>query len=108
MVDKPLKKIVIIGNGMVGHKFCEKIIGKTGQYRLVVFGEEPWIAYDRVHLSEYFAGKTADDLSLSSLSWYHDNGITLHLGDPVKEINRLERTVHSYSGLIEKYDYLII
>ena len=108
MIEKSLKKIVIIGNGMVGHKFCEKIISKTDQYRLIVFGEEPRIAYDRVHLSEYFAGKTADDLSLSSLSWYSDNRITLHLGDPVKEINRLERTVHSYSGLIEKYDYLII
>lgn len=108
MIKNTLETIVIIGNGMVGHKFCEKIIGKTDQYRLIVFGEEPRIAYDRVHLSEYFAGKTPDDLSLSSLGWYHDNRITLHLGDPVKKINRAERTIHSYNGLIEKYDFLII
>lgn len=108
MNKKARKKIVIVGNGMVGHKFCEKILLKTDQYDLIVFGEEPRIAYDRVHLSEYFSGKTADDLSLSSLAWYRENQITLHLGDPVKEINREEKTIHSYNGLIEKYDYLIL
>lgn len=81
---------------------------KSDQYELIVFGEEPRIAYDRVHLSEYFSGKTADDLSLSSLAWYRENQITLHLGDPVKEINREEKTIHSYNGLIEKYDYLML
>lgn len=108
MVKGERKTIVIIGNGMVGHKFCEKIVDKTDQYQLVVFGEEPRIAYDRVHLSEYFAGKTAEDLSMSSLSWYLEKQITLHLGDPVKEINRVEKTIHSQKGLIVKYDYLIL
>ncbi|MHB1176976.1 MAG: nitrite reductase large subunit NirB [Daejeonella sp.] len=108
MNEKGRKKIVVVGNGMVGHKFCEKILLKTDQYDLMVFGEEPRIAYDRVHLSEYFSGKTADDLSLSSLDWYRENQITLHLGNPIKEINREEKTIHSYNGLIEKYDYLIL
>ncbi len=108
MNKKPREKIVVVGNGMVGHKFCEKILLKSSQCDLIVFGEEPRIAYDRVHLSEYFSGKTADDLSLSSLAWYRENQITLHLGDPVKEINREEKTIHSYNGLIVKYDYLIL
>ncbi len=57
-------KIVVIGNGMVGYKFCEKLVAKniSGQFNIVVFGEETRPAYDRVHLSEYFAGKSADDL----------------------------------------------
>ncbi|MNK00820.1 Nitrite reductase [NAD(P)H] [compost metagenome] len=102
------EKIVIIGNGMVGYKFCEKIISKKTDFDIIIFGEEPRRAYDRVHLSEYFNGKSADDLSLSTSEWYTQQGITLYLNDPVKEIDRNNRTVHSSKGLTVKYDYLII
>jgi nitrite reductase (NADH) large subunit len=58
--------IIVVGNGMVGYKFCEKLVAKASHFNIIVFGEESRIAYDRVHLSEYFNGKSADDLSLSS------------------------------------------
>ena len=60
-------KLIVIGHGMVGHKFLECIAaeaGATGAPQVTVLGEEPRPAYDRVHLSEFFAGKSADDLSL--------------------------------------------
>ncbi|MBC8054026.1 MAG: nitrite reductase large subunit [Sphingobacteriaceae bacterium] len=100
--------IVVIGNGMVGYKFCEKLIAKTNAYQVVVFGEEPRPAYDRVHLSEYFNGKTAEDLSMSPAGWYEQNGIKLHLNDPVQEINRANKTIHSLKGSVQKYDYLVL
>ncbi|MBS1520330.1 MAG: nitrite reductase large subunit [Bacteroidetes bacterium] len=100
--------IIVVGNGMVGYKFCEKLVARSANYNIIVFGEEPRRAYDRVHLSEYFAGKSAEDLSLSSVSWYADNHITLHLDDPIQEINRSSKTVHSLKGLSLKYDYLIL
>ena len=93
---------------MVGYKFCEKLVSRSGQFNIIVFGEEPRIAYDRVHLSEYFNGKSADDLSLSASSWYTDNGIILHLDDPIQEINRIGKTVHSLKGAVIKYDYLVL
>ncbi len=93
---------------MVGHKFCEKLVSKTDMYQLTVFGEEPRIAYDRVHLSSYFDGKTIEDLSLSTKEWYLENGIDLILGDAVTEINRTEKTVHSHTGITKHYDYLIL
>lgn len=100
--------IIVVGNGMVGYKFCEKLVSKSPDFEIIVFGEEPRRAYDRVHLSEYFNGKSADDLSLSSESWYSENGITLHLGDPIQDINRTTQTVHSLQGLTIKYDYLVL
>ncbi|MBA4168226.1 MAG: hypothetical protein H0X41_11930, partial [Chitinophagaceae bacterium] len=67
-------KIIVIGNGMVGHKFCEKLLSrKISNLHLTVFGEEILPAYDRVHLSEYFSGKTAYDLCMSPLHWYEEN-----------------------------------
>ena len=49
-------KIIIIGNGMVSYKFCDKIRKKNtdGQVQITIYGEEHRPAYDRVHLSEYF------------------------------------------------------
>lgn len=103
-------KIVIIGNGMVGYKFCEKLISRnsTTNFELVVFGEEVRPAYDRVHLSEFFAGKSAEDLSLAGTDWYLANNIRLHLGDPVKSIDRSAKTVLSHLGIIESYDFLVL
>jgi len=100
--------IIVVGNGMVGYKFCEKLVARSSGFNIIVFGEEPRIAYDRVHLSEYFNGKSADDLSLSATSWYADNNITLHLGDPIQDINRIDKTVHSLKGITLKYDYLVL
>ena len=100
--------VIVVGNGMVGYKFCEKLVARSSEFNIIVFGEEPRHAYDRVHLSEYFNGKTADDLSMSSLSWYADNNITLFLGDPVQEISTLNKTILSLNGVSLNYDYLVL
>lgn len=102
-------RIVIIGNGMVGYKLCERLIGKTQySFDITVFGEEVRPAYDRVHLSEYFSGKSAEDLTLASSQWYSDNGIKLYLSDPVQSIDRSAKTVRSHNNVIAPYDYLIL
>jgi len=102
-------KIIIIGNGMVGYKFCEKLATKTsGQHEITVFGEEIRPAYDRVHLSEFFSGKSSFELSLAPASWYADNNITLYLGDPVQHINRSSKTIRSFRGIETSYDVLIL
>ena len=101
-------KVTVIGNGMVGYKFCEKLIfKKLPNLQLTVFGEEMFPAYDRVHLSEYFAGKTMADLSMTEFSWYAQNNITLHLGDPVTQIDREKKSITSFSGKEVEYDFLV-
>ncbi len=101
-------KIVVIGNGMVGFKFCRKLVErKVPGLQLVVFGEERLPAYDRVHLSSYFDGKSTADLLLAPKSWYADNGVALHLGDPVHHISPGVQTVTSKSGITESYDILV-
>ena len=82
MVTK--KKIVVIGNGMVGHKFMQAIAKENNdnEYELITFCEESRLAYDRMQLSSYFNGKTAEDLSLVEPGFYEDNNITVHIGDP--------------------------
>ncbi|WP_299223811.1 nitrite reductase large subunit NirB [uncultured Aquimarina sp.] len=105
-----MKKVVVIGNGMVGYKFCEKFVAseKFTDYKLIVFGEEPRRAYDRVHLSEFYDGKTAEDLSMSSANWYEDNNIDLHTSEMITEINRENKTVANHRGDTYTYDYLVL
>jgi nitrite reductase (NADH) large subunit len=102
--------VIVVGNGMVGYKFCEKFISKSGQekYQITVFGEEPRRAYDRVHLSEYFAGKTADDLSLSTTSWYEENNITLNTSELVLKIDTTNKTISTHLDKTHEYDYLVL
>ena len=58
-------KIIMIGHGMVGHKFIESVLEHVGDdVEITILAEEPRLAYDRVHLTEYFSGKSAKDLTL--------------------------------------------
>src|SRR5579863_7833947 len=108
MSDAIKPVVVVVGNGMVGHKFCEKLMAKSSEFCIVIFGEERRPAYDRVHLSEYFNGKSASDLSLSMAGWFSDHDIDLHLGDPIQEIDRTSKVVRSMKGVIQPYDYLVL
>lgn len=106
-MSKP--NLVIIGNGMVGYKFCEKAVASDlkSKYNFVVFGEEPWVAYDRVHLSEYFTGSTVEDLEMAPRSWYEENEITLHTSDPVVNIDTEKKVVYSHKGIEISYEKVV-
>ena len=59
------QRVVVIGNGMVGQRFLEQLARtRAGELEVTVFCEEPRPAYDRVQLTSFFSGKTADDLSV--------------------------------------------
>lgn len=103
------KRILVVGNGMVGHHFVEQFSASNAaaNYDIRVFGEEPLLAYDRVHLSEYFAQATHADLALGTLEWYAEQGIALHLNEPVVTINRADKTVTTPLDSYE-YDVLVL
>ena len=103
------ENIIIVGNGMVGHRFCEELIerGLVAKNRVIVFGGESRPAYDRVQLSTWFAAANVD-LTLQDAAWYRDHGIELNLGDPVVAIDREKRTVTTASGRSQAYDKLVL
>ena len=102
--------LVVIGNGMVGHNFLTSLMSSEikYQYDVVTFCEEPRAAYDRVHLTEYFSGKSAENLSLVEEGFFEENGITLHLGDKATSIDLQNKMVTSAKGLSIKYDKIVL
>jgi len=93
---------------MVGLKFCEKLITRSTEFEIIIYGEEPRPAYDRVHLSSFFSGSSAEDLLLTPSSWYEDNKIRLHTGELVTKINRNEKSIQTHSGKKDHYDILVL
>ena len=104
------KRIVVIGNGMVGHRFCEKLVefDDDNQYKLVTFCEEPRAAYDRVGLTQFFAHRDAEKLMIARMDWYQENDIELHIGDRASTIDRKNKVVTSDNGIEVSYDYIVM
>ncbi len=102
--------LVVIGNGMVGQHFLANLVDSPfkKQYEIITFCEEPRAAYDRVHLSSFFTGTTAQELSLVEDGFFERHGITLHLGDKAASIDRTAKTVTSAKGVSIAYDKLVL
>ena len=104
------RTLVVAGNGMVGHRFVQAAVerGLTETYDVVVVGEEPRPAYDRVALTSFFAAGSADELSLLPEGAYDDPRVRLVLGTTVTGLDRETRTVALSSGEVLAYDALVL
>ncbi|WP_415804817.1 nitrite reductase large subunit NirB [Bordetella muralis] len=102
-------KIIVVGHGMVGHKFLESL-AETGlqDVEVTVLCEEPRPAYDRVHLSEFFSGRTADDLSLVEPGFFERTGFKLRLAARAVAVERRNNTVTTADGEVLPYDKLVL
>ncbi|WP_370277744.1 nitrite reductase large subunit NirB [Pontibacterium sp.] len=104
------QKLVVIGNGMVGHHYLENLVesGFAEQYEITVFCEEPRLAYDRVHLSAYFDGSSADDLAMGTPAQYESWGLNVRVGEKAVAIDRDNKTVTAANGDLLSYDKLVL
>ncbi|MCL8314962.1 nitrite reductase large subunit NirB [Enterobacter cloacae subsp. cloacae] len=102
--------LVVVGHGMVGHHFLEDCVNRNlhQQYQIVVFGEERYAAYDRVHLSEYFGGRSAESLSLVEGDLFARHGIELRLSQQIIAIDRDAHVVRTASGHEIHWDKLVL
>ncbi|MTW11665.1 nitrite reductase large subunit [Pseudoduganella eburnea] len=101
-----MKKIVVIGHGMVGHQFLKSL--PAGSAQVTILCEEPRPAYDRVHLSEFFSGKSAEELSLVEAGFFERDDMVLKLNGRAVTIDRAAHTVTTNSGEVLPYDKLVI
>jgi nitrite reductase (NADH) large subunit len=102
--------LVVVGHGMVGHRFVQAAVerGLTETHDIVVVGEEPRPAYDRVALTSFFSADSAEELSLLPTGEYDDPRVRLVLGTGVTDIDRVGRTVGLTTGGRLGYDALVL
>jgi nitrite reductase (NADH) large subunit len=101
-------KVVVVGNGMVGHHYVEQLVASDVEAQITVIGGETRPAYDRVHLSEFFAGRSPEDLALTTRDHYRELGVEAHFGDMVASIDRDTKTLTTESGKQFAYDKLVL
>ncbi|XOV77870.1 MAG: nitrite reductase large subunit NirB [Aestuariibacter sp.] len=101
-------KVVVVGNGMVGHHFVEALRTEMPSAHIIVLSAEPRLAYDRVHLSEFFSGKTAEELALTTPEAYQALDVEFYTNAKVTGIDRQKQQVNTQSGLSFSYDKLVL
>ena len=103
-------KLVLVGNGMAGVRALEELLKIAPElYDVTVFGAEPHPNYNRILLSPVLAGEqTIDQIILNPLSWYQENGIALHTGKKITQIDRIKRVVIADDGTRADYDRLLL
>jgi nitrite reductase (NADH) large subunit len=107
-------RLVLVGNGMAGVRTLEELLKIAPDlYEITVFGSEPHPNYNRILLSPVLAGEqTVEQIVLNPLSWYEEQGITLHLGKTVVGVDRKRRVVTATDGqggqIEAEYDRLLL
>ncbi|WP_241622814.1 nitrite reductase large subunit NirB [Rosenbergiella australiborealis] len=102
--------VVMVGHGMVGHHFLQQLVEHKQHldYQIIVFSDENSPAYDRVHLSELFSGRSAESLSMVEEGFFKTTGIELRLGQRIEHIDTRRRVVIDQHGHETPYDRLVL
>ncbi len=105
-----MKHIVVVGGGMVAHRFVEALRARDaeGLCRVTVCAEEPRRPYDRVALTSYFTGRDPEDLELGDRALWDDPLVTLRRDHRIVSIDREARTVTAADGSTLAYDHLVL
>ncbi|MBG0832995.1 nitrite reductase large subunit [Planomonospora sp. ID67723] len=96
-------RLVVVGHGPTAYRLIETLVDRGFDGAITVLGEEPRAAYDRVALTSYLAGKSAEDLTYPV-----PDGVTLRLGARVTGIDREGKVVTTADGHAEPYDILVL
>ena len=102
-----MRELVVVGGGMVGHRLVQALRERdtAGCWRVTVLAEEARPAYDRVALSSYVDGASAEELTLPAVD---DPLVIRRLGDPAVTLDRERRRVRTASGAEHGYDALVL
>ena len=109
MIPAP-KSVVVVGHGMVGHRFVEALRDRDlyGRWNVTVLCEEPTPAYDRVALSSYVGSWDRGALALAGNDYTGDGLVRLRVGERVTAIDRDARAVTTSAGEEIGYDALVL
>jgi nitrite reductase (NADH) large subunit len=104
-----MKHYAIIGNGVAGVSAAEAILAGDGQAKITMFSQETDPFYYRPRLPDLIAGNAQlQKFTLHDRAWYDDNGIDLHLGEKVVQVDHQNRRLRTDKGFRASYDDLLL
>ncbi|OGP65156.1 MAG: hypothetical protein A2169_09125 [Deltaproteobacteria bacterium RBG_13_47_9] len=104
-----MKRYLIVGNGVAGARAAVKIREADPEGEIRLFTEEAYPFYYRVRFPEFVAGEVdIRNLTIHSREWYQSKEISIHLVEPITEVNTQKREALSQKGNTYTYDRLLI
>ena len=102
------EKVVVVGAGMVGHRFAEELVrlDRDRRFSIELVGEEEYEPYNRILLSDVLAGRS--DLKAISLPLPDPARVQLRRGVAATEVDREARVVRLSDGSSRPYDRLVL
>lgn len=100
-----------MGNGIAGTALVEEILRETdgGDVRIQVFGDEKFIGYNRILITEVLAGrKTMSEIYIKRWQWYEERGVRLEVGKKVDRLFPKKKLLVTEDGELYRYDKAII
>ncbi len=101
---------VIVGAGQAAAQAATSLRqeGYTGE--IVVYGDEPYLPYQRPPLSKAYLGDemTEDRLELKAPKFYADNGVEMHLSTRIARLLPAEKSVELTDGTTRTYGALLL
>ncbi|GAB7337008.1 hypothetical protein MBLNU457_g2423t1 [Dothideomycetes sp. NU457] len=113
-IPKNRTRVVVVGLGMVGIAFIEKLMKydvKRREYDVIVIGEEAHLAYNRVGLTSFFQHREVENLYLNPKEWYGsmpEGSLNYHINTLVTSIDSKNKTVETSQGTTVPYDILVL
>ncbi|RLJ70453.1 nitrite reductase (NADH) large subunit [Hydrogenivirga caldilitoris] len=104
-------KMVIVGNGIAGTALVEEILREADgrDVRIQVFGDEKFIGYNRILITEVLAGrKTMSEIYIKRWQWYEEKGVRLEVGKRVDRLFPKKKLLVTEEGELHRYDKAII
>ncbi|MDT5317046.1 MAG: nitrite reductase large subunit [Mycobacterium sp.] len=104
------RRVVVVGHGMVGHRFVEALRARDGDglWWVTVLAEEHDAAYDRVGLTGYTEHWDRRRLALPGNDYAGEHRVELILRDRVTRIDTAGKYVTTVLGRRIAYDALVL
>ena len=104
------RTFVVLGAGAAGTAAVEMLRQEGFQGEIIMISAEEKLPYDRTKLSKnYLQSKAeADSLPLRSCEFYDEHGIELRFGQPVTEVNALNKTITFADKSQLEFDSLLL
>ncbi|WP_457113117.1 FAD-dependent oxidoreductase [Marmoricola sp. URHA0025 HA25] len=103
-----VEKIVVVGAGMVGHRFVEELVraDKDRRFSVELVGEEEYEPYNRILLSDVLAGRS--DLKAISLPLPDSDRVQFWRGVAASAVDREAGVVQLSDGTSRPFDRLVL
>ena len=100
--------LVIVGSGPVGIHFLHTLLSHDPHSPVIIYGNEPWLPYNRVQLSSFIAGDIQWSALVENQSLPQADNITTRFNSAITEIDPVNKLVLDQNGYRQHYHKLIL